>query len=79
MVNGVHGEITPLVLKAAELDTKQEHVPATNLLHLEEERHAPDYHQNQENVTLKIVQVRNPSFSFDHFQNIYQYIMFNPQ
>ena len=35
MVNGVHGEITPLVLKAAELDTKQEHVPATTLLHLE--------------------------------------------
>ena len=69
MVNGVHGEITPLVLKAAELDTKQEHVPATTLLHLEEERHAPDYHQNQENVTLKIVQVRILSFLFDYLQS----------
>ena len=62
MVNGAHGRITLLVVRAAELETKQEHVLATTLLHLEEERHVLGHHQNQENVTLKIVQVFMPIF-----------------
>ena len=70
MVNGAHGEITPLVLKAVELDGKQENVLATTLLHLEGDMHAVGHRQTQDFVTIKIVQVRIQSFSFDHFQNI---------
>ena len=71
MVNGAHGEITPLVLKAAELGAKQEHVLAITLLHLEGDMSALDHRQNQEIVTPKLVQVRIPSFSFDCFQNTF--------
>ena len=71
MVNGAHGKITPLVLKAVELGGKQDHVLATTLLHLEVEKYAVGHRQNQEIVTRKNVQVHISSFSFDHFQTTY--------
>ena len=57
MVNGVHGENTPLVLKPAAQETKSEYAPVLILLNLEEVIHVVDLHHNQETVTIMHVQV----------------------
>ena len=78
MVNGAHGESIPSVLRAVELGVKQEHEIATTLLHLKGDMHALGQRQNQEVATPKLVQVRIPSFSFDHVQSTYSSV-FNLQ
>ena len=71
MVNGLVGETTLLVLRAAEVDVKQEQENVLIHLHLEEESRVPGIPRNQGTVTRTHVQVYFLHFSFSILPNIH--------
>ena len=70
MVNGLVGETTLLVLRAAEVDVKQEQENVLIHLHLEEESRAPGTPRNQGTVTRTHVQVYFIRFLFSILPDI---------
>ena len=58
MVAGADGESIFLVLKAVEVESKEEHVSVIIHLHTEEENNALDHHLSTETVTHRHVKVR---------------------
>ena len=70
MVDGADGESILLVLKAVELESKQEHVSVIIHLHTGKENNALDHHLSHKPVTLRHVRVRTK------FSKIYGYSFF---